>query len=432
MAACRECRVDQRRGVGAAADVGVADGRRVAVRAGERDLPGPERPVGVRDLRRRLIAGEPAEVRAADADAGQDPAVVLLAPCVQDAGADADGEHEAQERTRCRSGGRATACSDGVPERAGPARRRLRRRTCWSPPALRGSRHRRRRPRWMPRLCRRLVRERRQPDRLRRWAIRASDTHAGWAGAGSWSPGSRDIFACARESVTLTIGSAGGSETLDALDTLRWQGQFSVGELGSKGADPSKPGPCLGDCKNGSKRRIWTLRRQDVHRRHRFRSQAPPWAGFDRDLQSGSPRRGCEVRPRGCVRRNTRRSRLGFAVLGGVPVRGTHGSATSGLDTSLRPNSVAWYAREPGRLSRGHQHGPVCTSRQADAIADGFAQRSRRITSATACSPGVPALNPSIVPSISDALRFWVSFSLASIRAIRSSRPTIARACVRT
>ena len=121
-----------------------------------------------------------------------------------------------------------------------------------------------------------------------------------------------------------------------------------------------------------------------------------------------------------------------FAVLGGVPVRGTHGSATSGSTQAFDPDSVAWYAREPGRLSRGHQHGPVCTSRQADAIADGFAQRSRRITSATACSPGVPALNPSIVPSISAALRFWVSFSLASIRAIRSSRPTIARACVRT
>ena len=87
----------QRRGVGAAADVGVADGRRLAVRAGERDLPGAERPVGVRDLRLRLLAGEPAEFRAADADAGQDPAVVLLAPCVQDAGADADGEQEAQD-----------------------------------------------------------------------------------------------------------------------------------------------------------------------------------------------------------------------------------------------------------------------------------------------------------------------------------------------
>ncbi|HTG41851.1 MAG TPA: hypothetical protein VK697_09600, partial [Methylomirabilota bacterium] len=87
MAACRECRVDQRRGVGAAANVGVADGRHLAIRAGERDLPGSERPIRVRDLRRRLLAGEPAQFRAADADAGQDPAVVLLAPCVQDADA---------------------------------------------------------------------------------------------------------------------------------------------------------------------------------------------------------------------------------------------------------------------------------------------------------------------------------------------------------
>ena len=87
----------QRRGVWAAADVGVADGRRLAVRAGERDLPGAERLVGARDLRLRLLAGKPAEVRAADADAGQDPAVVLLTPRVQDAGADAGGEQEAQD-----------------------------------------------------------------------------------------------------------------------------------------------------------------------------------------------------------------------------------------------------------------------------------------------------------------------------------------------
>ena len=43
LAARRECRVSQDRGVWAAADVGVADGRRLAVRAGERDLPGAER-----------------------------------------------------------------------------------------------------------------------------------------------------------------------------------------------------------------------------------------------------------------------------------------------------------------------------------------------------------------------------------------------------
>ena len=58
---------------------------------------------------------------------------------------------------------------------------------------------------------------------------------------------------------------------------------------------------------------------------------------------------------------------VGFAVLGGVPVRGTHGSATSGPTQAFDPILSAWYAREPGRLSRGHQHGPVCTSRQADA-----------------------------------------------------------------
>ena len=62
LAACRECRIDQRRGSGAAADVGVADGRRLAVRAGERDLPGTERTISLRELRLRLVAGEPAEV----------------------------------------------------------------------------------------------------------------------------------------------------------------------------------------------------------------------------------------------------------------------------------------------------------------------------------------------------------------------------------
>ena len=59
--------------------------------------PVRERPIGVRDRRLRLLAGEPAEFRAADADAGQDPAFVLLAPCVQGAGADADGEQEAHD-----------------------------------------------------------------------------------------------------------------------------------------------------------------------------------------------------------------------------------------------------------------------------------------------------------------------------------------------
>ena len=50
LATCRECRVEHRRGVEVAADVRIADRRRLAVRAGERDLPGADRPVGVRDL----------------------------------------------------------------------------------------------------------------------------------------------------------------------------------------------------------------------------------------------------------------------------------------------------------------------------------------------------------------------------------------------
>ena len=93
----RQGRVSQCRAGGAAADVGVTDGGLFTVRAGERDLPGAKRPVGSRDLRRRLLAGEPAEVRAADADARQDPAFVLLAPGVQDTRADAGGEEEAQD-----------------------------------------------------------------------------------------------------------------------------------------------------------------------------------------------------------------------------------------------------------------------------------------------------------------------------------------------
>jgi hypothetical protein len=97
LAASRECGVEQRRGIGAAAHVGIGDGRRMVIRPGERDLPGAEPPVGVRDRRLRLLAREPAEFRAADADARQDAAVVLLAPCVQDSGADADGEQDAQD-----------------------------------------------------------------------------------------------------------------------------------------------------------------------------------------------------------------------------------------------------------------------------------------------------------------------------------------------
>ena len=93
----RERRVDQRRRVGPAADVVVADRRHVPVRAGERDLAGAEVAVGVLDRRRRLLAAEPAELRAADADAGQDQALVLLAPGVQGTGADADGEQDAED-----------------------------------------------------------------------------------------------------------------------------------------------------------------------------------------------------------------------------------------------------------------------------------------------------------------------------------------------
>ena len=55
----------------------------------------------------------------------------------------------------------------------------------------------------------------------------------------------------------------------------------------------------------------------------------------------------------------------------------------------------------------------------------------RRISSATARSPAVPALRPSMVPSMSAALRFCVSFALASMRAISSSRPTM-RASLRS
>ena len=58
---------------------------------------GAEGRVRVLDLGFRLLAGEAAEFHAADADAGQDPTVVLLAPCVQDAGADAEGEDKAED-----------------------------------------------------------------------------------------------------------------------------------------------------------------------------------------------------------------------------------------------------------------------------------------------------------------------------------------------
>ncbi len=97
LAARHERRVDQRRRVWSAADVGVADGRRLGIRPGEGDLSRRQRHIGVRDLRLRLLPSESTEFRAADANAGQDPALVLLAPCVQDTAADADGEQEAQD-----------------------------------------------------------------------------------------------------------------------------------------------------------------------------------------------------------------------------------------------------------------------------------------------------------------------------------------------
>ena len=53
-------------------------------------MPSTERPISARDLGLRLLAGEPAEFEAPDADARQDPAVVLLTPRVQGAHADAD------------------------------------------------------------------------------------------------------------------------------------------------------------------------------------------------------------------------------------------------------------------------------------------------------------------------------------------------------
>ena len=118
----RERRVDQRRGVRAAADVGVADRRHLPVRAGERDLAGAQPAVGVLDRRRCLLAGEPAELRAADADAGQDQALVLLAPCVQGTGADADGEQDAEDERDAEAEGErpsATGPSRGLAGRGG-------------------------------------------------------------------------------------------------------------------------------------------------------------------------------------------------------------------------------------------------------------------------------------------------------------------------
>ena len=261
LAACRECRVDQRRGVGAAADVGVADGRHLAVRAGERDLPGSERPIGVRDLRLRLLAGEPAEFRAADADAGQDPAVVLLAPCVQAAGADADGEQEAQDERDaeaegerpsaprpCRGlavghGGREGQDRHGIDAGLG-GRRRVRRggvggspgagtsAACIGGVAPRASR--RRRSVRLGRCARRTSAassgspagvspsgwRRWQPGRLRSWAGRSSDAHARSAGAGPRPRQPRHLRVCARM-LHATVVSAGGTGTRDRPQTLR-------------------------------------------------------------------------------------------------------------------------------------------------------------------------------------------------------------------
>jgi hypothetical protein len=69
----------------------------MSVRAGERDLPGPEGSVGLRDLGFRLFAGEPAELRATDADARQDPSLVLLAVRVEPPDADTDRQEKAHD-----------------------------------------------------------------------------------------------------------------------------------------------------------------------------------------------------------------------------------------------------------------------------------------------------------------------------------------------
>ncbi len=243
LAACRECRVEQRRGVGAAADVGVADGRRLAVRAGERDLPGAERPIGVRDRRLRLLAGEPAEFRAADADAGQDPALVLLAPCVQGAGADADGEQEAHDEREAEAEGERPSAprpcrelvgghggdgeQDGVGVDTGLGSRR-------TSAASSGS------PRTSTRLRRRRCVG---PDERRELGVAggrlavgcgdigspvgcgvgqswSSGAHVRWAGAGlrPWQP--RHLRVCTRI-CHATVASAGGTGTRDAPQTLR-------------------------------------------------------------------------------------------------------------------------------------------------------------------------------------------------------------------
>ena len=216
----RECRVDQRRGVGAAADVGVADGRRLAVRAGERDLPGTERPIGVRDLRLRLLAGEPAEFRAADVDAGQDPAVVLLAPCVQAADADAEGEQEAQDERDAEAGGERPSAPRpcrgldvGHGGREGQDRHGIDASSeVGDVSAVAMSVvlvHRRRDAALDER--RELGVGRRASRRrvwLRSWAGRSSDAHARWAGAGTRPRQPRHLRVCARI-CHATVGSAG-------------------------------------------------------------------------------------------------------------------------------------------------------------------------------------------------------------------------------
>ncbi len=246
LAACRECRVEQRRGVGATDDVGVADAGLLAVWAGERDLPGAEPPIGVRDLRLRLLAGEPAEVNAADADARQDPVVVLLAPGVQDSGADADGEQDSQDERDaeaegerpsapgpCRGlavghGGREGQDRHGIGARVG-GRRRVHRSGV-------GRLARRRRIgggriSWRDQRGVGVVRRCGAPDERRELGVAGGRLAVGCGGVGSpvgcgvgqvghqmlmrgrpapgIVPGGRDILACARDSVIGTVGPTG-------------------------------------------------------------------------------------------------------------------------------------------------------------------------------------------------------------------------------
>ncbi len=280
LAACRECRVEQRRGVGAAADVGVADGRRLPSGPVSAICPAPSDAIGARDLRLRLLAGEPAEVRAADADAGQDPAVVLLAPCVQDAGADADGEQDAQDERDAEAEGERPSAPRRVPgarrrsrrpRGAGPARHRRRARS--QPPRSRAL-HRRRwaRPRTPGLSRRRPARGRRHrrcgaPDERRELGVAGGRVAVGCGGVGSpvgcgvgqvghqmlmrgrpvpgLVPGSRDILARAREFVMRRSARPARTGTRVAPQTLRGAARLrrSWRALVPTLPEPSRPRP---------------------------------------------------------------------------------------------------------------------------------------------------------------------------------------------